>query len=113
MKTQGITYLEALSSGLPVICRKDPCVEGIVKGNENGFQYETYEEFRDEILKIAGTRPGEISCPQERSAQGWNSERGSSGKRYVLYIAAALAGRLLPYEAVYEKGCGVMTVKRL
>lgn len=44
-ETQGITYLEALCSGLPVLCRKDPCVEGIVKNGENGWQYETEEEF--------------------------------------------------------------------
>ena len=44
-ETLGITYLEALSCGLPVVCRKDACVEGIVRDGQNGYTYESQEEF--------------------------------------------------------------------
>lgn len=44
-ETQGITYLEALSAGLPVICRKDECVEGIVMDGLNGCVYENWMDF--------------------------------------------------------------------
>ena len=33
-ETQGLTYFEALAAGLPVLCRRDPCVEDVV---ENGI----------------------------------------------------------------------------
>ena len=44
-ETQGITYLEALSAGLPVVCRRDECVEGIVRDGENGYVYDGRSEF--------------------------------------------------------------------
>jgi 1,2-diacylglycerol 3-alpha-glucosyltransferase len=44
-ETQGLTYIEALASGVPVLCRRDPCVAGVVRSGENGWQYDTAEEF--------------------------------------------------------------------
>ena len=52
-ETQGLTYLEALAAGLPVLCRKDACIDGIVRNRENGYQYETWEEFRTACLYLA------------------------------------------------------------
>ncbi len=48
-ETQGLTYIEAMASGLPVLCRKDPCLDGIVENGKNGFLYETEEEFRQTL----------------------------------------------------------------
>lgn len=44
-ETQGLTYFEALASGLPVLCRRDPCLEGVIEDGINGWQYEDQEEF--------------------------------------------------------------------
>lgn len=44
-ETQGLTYIEALASGLPVVARADECLEGVIAQGENGFTYETEEEF--------------------------------------------------------------------
>ncbi len=44
-ETQGLTYVEALSSGTPLLCRKDSCLDDILNENENGYSYETQEEF--------------------------------------------------------------------
>lgn len=51
-ETQGLTYIEALASGLPVICRKDPCVDGLVIDDNNGFTYENEKEFLTGIKKF-------------------------------------------------------------
>ena len=41
-ETQGLTYIEALASGLPVIARDDACLDGVLTSGENGYA------FRDE-----------------------------------------------------------------
>lgn len=45
-ETQGITYIEALASGIPALCRKDACLDSVITDGYNGFQYETYEFFK-------------------------------------------------------------------
>ena len=40
-----LTYLEALACGLPLICRDDPCLEGVLDDGKNGFAYRTPEDF--------------------------------------------------------------------
>lgn len=44
-ETQGLTYFEALAAGVPVLCRKDPCVDGVVEDGVNGWQYDGGEDF--------------------------------------------------------------------
>jgi 1,2-diacylglycerol 3-alpha-glucosyltransferase len=51
-ETQGLTYIEAAANGLPLLCRKDPCLENVIFQGENGYQYETDEEFF-EYLSLA------------------------------------------------------------
>ena len=55
-ETQGLTYVEAMASGLPVLCRKDPCLDGLVEDGVNGFQYETEEEFVRKLHVLLGDR---------------------------------------------------------
>lgn len=44
-ETQGLTYIEALASGLPALCRKDACLDGVILDGVNGWQFETGGEF--------------------------------------------------------------------
>lgn len=44
-ETQGLTYIEALANGLPVLCRRDLCIENVIVDNINGYRYESYEDF--------------------------------------------------------------------
>lgn len=48
-ETQGLTYIEALASGLPLLCRADECLNGLVESGKNGWQYHSEEEFRDKL----------------------------------------------------------------
>lgn len=83
-ETQGLTYLEALGSGLPMLCRRDGCLDGILSDDVNGWQYGTEEEFaqrleqflahpeiRDEFSKAAVRISGGLSV----SAFSENAER--------------------------------------
>lgn len=51
-ETQGLTYIEALASGLPVVCRYDSCVDGLIIENETGFTYTSKQEFASYMKNI-------------------------------------------------------------
>jgi len=44
-ETQGLTYLEAAANGLPLLCRRDPCLDGVLVEGKNGYEYEAEQEF--------------------------------------------------------------------
>lgn len=49
-ETQGLTYIEALSSGLPILCKRDECLSAVLEEEVNGYFYETAEEFKDRLI---------------------------------------------------------------
>lgn len=44
-ETQGLTYLEALASGLPLLVRKDDCLLNLLINDYNGISYENENEL--------------------------------------------------------------------
>lgn len=42
-ETQGLTYIEAMASGLPVVARKDPCLYDILEQGRNGYTFTDQE----------------------------------------------------------------------
>ena len=46
-EAQGLTYIESLAAGLPVLCRRDECLDGLIINGKNGWQYDTEQEFVD------------------------------------------------------------------
>ena len=55
-ETQGLTYIEAMASGLPMLCKKDSCLDGIVMDKYNGWQYENAGEFRTHLMELLDDR---------------------------------------------------------
>lgn len=51
-ETQGLTYIEALSSGLLLLCRKDQCLDDVVSEGENGCLFTNEAEFIDGMNRI-------------------------------------------------------------
>lgn len=51
-ETQGLTYVEAAANGLPLVCRRDDCLQGVLKEGENGYEYTNDKEFLDAILTV-------------------------------------------------------------
>lgn len=51
-ETQGLTYIEALSSGLLLLCRKDDCLDGVIIPGENGYMFENESEYSAGLHKI-------------------------------------------------------------
>lgn len=44
-ETQGLTFIEALACGIPLLCRRDPSLTGVVLDGITGWQYEGSPEF--------------------------------------------------------------------
>ncbi len=44
-ETQGLTYIEAMASGLPLLCRADACLDGVINDGVNGLLYHTENAF--------------------------------------------------------------------
>lgn len=55
-ETQGLTYIEALSSGCPIICRKDKAVSGLIKNGINGYMYNNGQEFKEQLQGILNNK---------------------------------------------------------
>ncbi|GKX65972.1 glycosyltransferase family 4 protein [Inconstantimicrobium mannanitabidum] len=51
-ETQGLTYLEALASGLPAVCREDSCLENVIINGYDGFAYESITEYLEKVETI-------------------------------------------------------------
>ncbi len=48
-ETQGLTYIEALASGIPTLCKKDDCLNEVIVNGENGWQYEDEDDFSEKL----------------------------------------------------------------
>lgn len=51
-ETQGLTYIEALASGLPILCRKDASIEDLIINGKNGYTYSNENEFKESLKMI-------------------------------------------------------------
>lgn len=51
-EVHSMSYLEALSCGLPIVCREDRSIEGVILHGENGFIYRTENEFIDYVSRL-------------------------------------------------------------
>lgn len=48
-ETQGLTYVEALAAGVPALCRADPCLSGVIRDGENGWQFRDFSDFMSKL----------------------------------------------------------------
>ena len=87
-ETQGLTYAEALAAGVPALCRADPCLLGVVRDGENGWQYHDEADFRQRLEDF-------LAHPQRREAL-----RRAARETGEEYSAQRFAERV---EAIYEE----------
>ena len=53
-ETQGLTYMEAMSSGLPLLCHDDECLDDVIQDGENGYLYRSEDEFMQKLDALVG-----------------------------------------------------------
>lgn len=69
-ETQGLTYIEAMASGLPLLCRADPCLTPFIRGSINGCLFTDAASFSEELtwLLASAQRRLEIGRAAQRTA---------------------------------------------
>lgn len=55
-ETQGLTVIEALASSLPVLAINDDSFKDVVVNGENGFIFETEEEYKEILKKLLNNK---------------------------------------------------------
>lgn len=75
-ETQGLTYIEALASGLPAICRADDCLKGVVENGVNGAQYTDFDEYSSAVktLLTCADVYAQMSENAKKTAQRYSAE---------------------------------------
>lgn len=66
-EAQGLTYVEALASGTPILCKQDECLAPILEEGKNGYAFETQEEFFDKLAHFK-TKADRIAMRQSALA---------------------------------------------
>ncbi len=95
-ETQGLTYIEALASGLPALCRKDACLDGVIEEGVNGWQFESSEEFLAhlrEFLTDEELRASMRAAASDHIQKTFSAERFA--RRAAAVYAAAVSGNAL------------------
>ncbi len=55
-ETQGLTYIEALASGTPLLCKKDECLNDVLQNGFNGYSFVTESEFVKRLTELCNDK---------------------------------------------------------
>ncbi len=93
-EAQGLTYMEALSCGLPMLCRRDDCLKDVVIDGYNGWQYGSRKEFAEHLRQF-------MASPelQTRLREG----AIETGRRYSIEAFAKSAERVYRKQIVRKR----------
>ena len=83
-ETQGLTYVEALAAGVPALCRADPCLNGVIRDGENGWQFRDFSDFMSK-LEMFRAHPELRRALSEQAAA---SARDYSAEEFVRRVEA-------------------------
>ena len=51
-ETQGLTFAEAMAAGVPVVAKKDECIENIIDNGVTGMLFEADEDLPDLLYRV-------------------------------------------------------------
>lgn len=95
-ETQGLTYFEAMAAGLPVVAKKDPCLDEILIDGYNGYAFETQEELLDGLDKVLYTETDmDFGANSEKMMVAYSTEE--FGKNIEKVYGKVIANRTQIY----------------
>lgn len=97
-ETQGITYIEAMGAGVPVIAKYDKCIEDILIEGETGFYFNTDKDLHSKILAVynmSAEKRAYISKNCVAKADEFSLEKFGANVLKVYYQAIAHNSRVL------------------
>lgn len=79
-ETQGLTYIEALASGVPVVAKADRCLDGVLKDNVNGYAFHNQDDFIKALDFILNTnsKKESLSIEAVKSTEKFSAENFAS-----------------------------------
>lgn len=90
-ETQGLTYIEAMASSLPLFCKKDTCLDSVVKCGENGFVYNNSDEF----IKYENTLYSDFNLRKCIGVQASTDVRGRYSSELFAQSAVVVYNKIL------------------
>ena len=97
-ETQGLTYIEALASGLPVVAKADRCLDGVLQNGVNGYTFQGKDDFLQAINKILSNE----SNNELMSIRAIQSVEKLSAMHFALAVEAAYNNVLLEWKIYHN-----------
>lgn len=97
-ETQGLTFIEAMASGIPAIARYDKNLEGVIQHGQNGYFFNEKDELIELILQLSNHNLSKLSNQAFCDAMKYSSE--NFYKNIMLVYQKALSKHHYCYKVV-------------
>ena len=74
-EAQGLTYVEALAAGLPLLCREDACVQALIRQGRGGWMYQDRQELVQLVRQLpCGAAAQSVRAQARAAAEPYGAE---------------------------------------
>ena len=85
-ETQGLTYIEALASGVPIVARMDRCLDGVLCQGRNGYGFEDRNSFEAGLNHVLYNKEGtDYAKNAIESAEPFSTEQFATRVENIYY----------------------------